>query len=93
MKYNKKQIKNAYNYGDSCWLDEIFKQTLSREDNKNYSEIMKLLTILYKMNFIIVETETEKYAGKYNDKIQEIYSEMKIDLTKLIDYEEMWEEI
>ena len=45
------------------------------------------------MNFIIVETETEKYAGKYNDKIQEIYSEMKIDLTKLIDYEEMWEEI
>lgn len=93
MKYNKEKIRQAYSYGDSCWLDEIWKQTLSRQEDPNYEDIVKLLSVLYKMNFILVETETEKYLADFNGQVQDLYSEMKIKLTKLIDYEEMWEEV
>ena len=84
----KEMILNAYSFGDFQWLDTI---TRIAEHIKNNEEVIKLLNILFKMNFILNETETEKNAGKYNPKVQEIYSEMKIDLTKMLDYEEMWE--
>ena len=84
----KEMILNAYSFGDFQWLDTIMRIV---EHIKNNEEVMKLLTVLFKMNFILNETETEKYAGKYNSKVQELYSEMKIDLTKMLGYEEMWE--
>lgn len=84
----KETILNAYNYGDLNWLGVICKIVGQKNDNE---EIIKLLNILYKMNFILQETETENYAGKYNEQAQNLYSEMKIDLTKMLDYEDMWE--
>lgn len=84
----KEMILNAYNYGDLNWLGIIFNVVENKENNE---DIMKLLAILYRMNFFLTETETENYAGKYNSKVQELYSEMKIDLTKMLNYEEMWE--
>lgn len=84
----KETILNAYNYGDYDWLETILKIVETKENNET---VMKLLNILFKMNFIIVETEQEDYAGKYNVEAYNLYSEMKIDLTKMLDYEEMWE--
>lgn len=89
-KKEKKLIVEAYNVGDFQWLQMIFRIVANKSNNEN---IMKLLNILFKMNFIIVETETEKYASKYNRQVQNLYSEMKVDLMKLLNYEEMWEEI
>ena len=45
------------------------------------------------MNYVIMETETEEYAEKYYDKAHELYSEMKIDLTKMLGIEDIWEEM
>lgn len=84
----KEMILNAYSFGDFQWLDTIMRIV---EHIKNNEEVMKLLTVLFKMNFILNETETEEYASKYNLRVQELYSEMKIDLTKMLGYEEMWE--
>lgn len=93
MKYNKEKIRQAYSYGDSCWLDEIWRQTWSSGESENYEEMASFLNVLYKMNFILVETKTEEYLAEFNEQVQDLYSEMKIKLTKLIDYEEMWEEV
>ena len=93
MKLTKKEkdmILKSYNYGDYDWLDTILKIVETKKENE---DIMKLLNILFKMNFIIVETEQEDYAEKYNIEAYDLYSKMKIDLTKMLDYEDMWEEL
>lgn len=94
MAINKKRIKSAYDGGDYHWLEIIEKEVVENKDTmENYVEIIKLLRILYKANYIMIEAETEDYAEKYYGMIYELYREMKIDLMKLIGYEEMWEEI
>ena len=88
-KKEKEEILKAYT-GDLTWLDTISKIVKNKENNE---DILKLLDTLYHINYVIVETETEDYASKYNLEVQDIYSKMKIDLTKMLDYEEMWEEL
>lgn len=93
MKLTKKEkdiILKSYNYGDYDWLDTIMRIVETKKENE---DIMKLLNILFKMNFIIVETEQEEYAEKYNVEAYDLYSKMKIDLTKMLNYEDMWEEL
>lgn len=89
-KKEKEKILEAYNYGDFAWLEIIFKIVVRKKD---YENVMKLLNILFKMNFIIQETEQEEYASKYNVEAYDLYSKMKIDLTKMLNYEDMWEEL
>lgn len=64
--------------GDGMGLDEIQYQ-LEKVDNVD-KEINKLLDFLYELNYLLIETEQENYAAKYNVKAQELYSEMKADL-------------
>ena len=45
------------------------------------------------MNYVICATEDTDYAEKYYDKVHELYSEMKIDLTEMIGIEDIWEEM
>ena len=85
----KETIKKAY-IGDLTWLDTIRDIIKEKENN---DEILELLNTIYKMNYIVIETETEKYASKYDGKAHDLYSEMKIDLMQMLNYEEMWEEI
>ena len=88
---SKDNIRKAY-IGDLIWLDTI-KEELTKYESEDKNIILKLIDILYSMNYIIIETEMEEYASKYNTQAQDLYSEMKIDLTKMIGYEEMWEEL
>ena len=94
---SKDKIREAYS-GEGTWLMEIESQ-LNKIDSDNEEEMnikynaLNLIQILWKMNYIICETEDTDYAEKYYDKAHDLYSEMKIDLTKMIGYEEMWEEI
>lgn len=98
---SKKRILEAY-IGDLYWFS-IIKQEVTKTfakmqtdleyDYEKYNIILKLIDRLYEMNSIIIETETEEYAEKYHEKAHNLYSEMKIDLTKMIGYEEMWEEL
>ena len=98
---SKDNIRRAYE-GDLIWLDtikeevsETFQQMKSdlAYDYEEYNTIIKLIDTLYSMNNVIIETEMEEYAEKYYAQAHDLYSEMKIDLTKMIGYEEMWEEI
>lgn len=98
---SKNKIREAY-IGDSFWLDTIKEEVTETYkklesdlayDCEEYNKIIGLINILYSMNYVIIETETEEYAEKYYTQAHDLYSEMKIDLTKMIDYEEMWEEL
>ena len=40
-----------------------------------------------------METETESYAEKYYTQAHELYAEMKVDLTEILNISELWEEI
>ena len=88
---SKDKIREAY-IGDLTWLDTIAKE-ITKYDSKDKKEIEMLLNTLYKMNYVIMETETEEYAEKYYDKAHELYSEMKIDLTEMLGIEDIWEEM
>ena len=88
---SKDNIRKAYN-GDLHWLTTIALELENYKD-EDKRDVELLLKTLFKMNYIILETETEEYAMKYNEQVQDLYSEMKIDLTKMIDYEDMWEEL
>lgn len=88
---SKDKIREAY-IGDLTWLDTIAKE-ITKYDSKDKQEIEMLLNTLYKMNYVIMETETEEYAEKYYDKAHELYSEMKIDLTEMLGIEDIWEEM
>lgn len=90
-KRQKRQIKEAY-MGDCIWFDTI-ETILKESDLENKEEIQRLIYCLYRMNFIVIETEEEKYASKYNEKAQELYSQMKIDLSEMLGVEDMWEEL
>lgn len=94
---DKEKIIEAYS-GDGIWLAEIENQ-LNKIDSDNVEEMntrydaLNLIQILWKMNYIICETEDTSYAEKYYDKVHELYSEMKIDLTKMLGIEDIWEEM
>lgn len=102
-KESKKRIKEAY-IGDLFWLNtieeelekykknELIKSDLEY-DYEEYDKIIRLINTLYQMNYVIIETETTDYAEKYYDNAHELYAEMKVDLTEMIGYEDMWEEI
>lgn len=100
---SKERIKNAY-IGDLHWLEviqeemqkykenELYKSDLAY-DHEEFEQAEKLLYTVFKMNYIIIETETEDYASKYNIKAYDLYREMKIDLTKILGISDIWEEI
>lgn len=88
----RKIIKAYTEVGDAYWLDVIGAEIEGHND-KNLEDILLLLKTLYKMNYIIMETETEEYAGKYYTQAHELYAEMKVDLTEMLGIEDMWEEI
>ena len=102
IKLDKEKIIKSY-CGDNVWLEEIENQILenlnNNLDNLTNKEIMQLgkarelIIILYKMNYIIIETETKEYFDKYNIQTFELYRTMKIDLMKLLDYDNFWEKI
>lgn len=94
---DKEKIIKAY-ISDQVWLDEIENQ-LSKIDSDNEEEMntrrnaFQLIQMLYKMNYIICQMADTDYAEKYYDKVHELYSEMKLDLTKMLGIEDIWEEM
>lgn len=102
IKLDKEKIIKSY-CGDNVWLEEIENQilenlnnnldNLTTEENIQLGKARELIIILYKMNYIIIETETKEYFDKYNIQAFELYGTMKIDLMKLLDYDNFWEEI
>ena len=100
---SKKRIIEAY-IGDLHWITiikselEKYKQNeLMKSDNaydwEEFEKISKLAEIIFRMNYVIMETETEEYAEKYYTQAHELYAEMKVDLTEMLGIEDMWEEI
>ena len=94
---DKEKIIEAYS-GDGIWLDEIESQlnkiASDHEEEMNIKyNALNLIQILWKINYVICETEDTNYAEKYYDKVHELYSEMKIDLTKMLGIEDIWEEM
>ena len=74
-------------------IQYIDKSSLTSEELKQLGKARELIIILNKMNYIVVETESKEYFGKYNIEIYELYSEMKLDLTKMLGIEDIWEEM
>lgn len=91
--FDLKKLVESY-CGDLCWLEEIGRQIVDNESKiENIEEVKNLLTTLFKMNYVMVETETEEYASKYNTAVADIYCQMKYDLTTLLGINEFWEMI
>lgn len=77
-------------------LVELIEQT---KKNKDYFEsigvdmkaVEGLLECLVKMNYVIIETETNSYASDYNGMAMELYTKMKGDIAEMIKMENFWE--
>lgn len=97
---SKKRIKEAY-IGDCHWLQTIREEVvnyrintkISEEEERQVDKAFELIGALLSMNGVIIDTETMASMEKYYDKAHELYAEMKVDLTEIIGYEDMWEEI
>lgn len=91
------KIIKAY-IGDYTWLEEIQEQ-VNKIETENAKEldtiydVQELLTLLFKMNYIVIETETQDYASDFYDTAHEVYSQMKIKLTQMLGIDFMWEEL
>lgn len=83
LNINKREIEEAFERGELIGLDEIDTQLENSEDVDQ--EISNLVTCLYKLNFVLIETETKNYASKYNVQVQELYSRMKNDLFDILE--------
>lgn len=91
------RIKYAYeHYGDSSFLNEIQEQLRiprlrdELSQTHNVEDIDELLTMVYKMNYIIISTETHYFAEKYYANAHKLYYEMKIDLLEMLDIDIEW---
>ena len=78
LRINKNKILQEFEKGDLLGLDEV--ETQSENSEEVEQELFNLITCLYKLNFVLIETETRSYASKYNIEVQELYSNMKNDL-------------
>ena len=56
-------------------------------------DALNLIQLLWRMNYIVCEAGDTDYAYKYYDKVCELYSEIKLDLTEMLGIEDIWEEI
>lgn len=77
------EINEAYNCGDICALDKILSALKENHFEEDSTE-MKLLDFCYRLNYLLIETETEYYAGEYNSEILEAYISVKSDLFEMI---------
>ncbi len=95
---NKEKIIKAYKQSDGEWIEEIEKQ-LNKIDSDNTEEMntrydaLNLIQILCKMNYVFCETLNKDYAKKYYETVDELYANMKLDLTEMLGIEDMWEAI
>ena len=83
LNINKSKIQEAFERGDIIGLDEL--QTQLKNNTNVDQDLLDLLTCLYELNFVLIETETKNYASKYNMQVQELYSKMKSDLFDILE--------
>lgn len=85
---NEERFKEEYENGDIWGLIEIEKQLIEQNISEN-EDIKKLLNDIIRMNLIVIDTETEKWAGKYETEIKEIYWKMLKDLFDMLSIKEI----
>ena len=95
---DKNKLIENYNIGDKVWLEELKSEieiikTESEEELDILHNSLNLRDLLLEMNYIICQCECKEYAEKYYSRISDLYTEMKVDLTKMLEIEEIWEEI
>ena len=89
--FDLEKLKDAY-CGDITWLEELERQVIENHAKiKNVEVIYNFLRILWRMNYVVVETETKEFASKYNGDVYEVYRQMKLDLTEMLGISEFWE--
>ena len=89
--FDLEKLKESY-CGDLCWLEELERQIVKNEKEiKDLETVLDLKELLFKMNYIIIETETNECASKYNGELYEVYRQMKLDLTEMLGISEFWE--
>lgn len=94
---DKQKIIDACN-SDGFFFDEIIRQlseieTYNTKELNTIYDVHGLIDLLCKINYVICETEHSDYAEKYYAKVHDLYREMKIDLTKMLGIEDIWEVI
>ena len=83
LNINKSKIQEAFERGDIIGLDEL--QTQLKNNTNVDQDLLDLLTCLYELNFVLIETETKNYATKYNIQVQDLYSKIKSDLFDILE--------
>ena len=81
---NEEKAMELFMSGDILGLEEIEKQLKEMKINEN-EDVTQLLNVLFKMNFIIIETEQEDYAKEFNIKANKLYFDMKNKLFEMLE--------
>lgn len=89
---NEKEAMELFMENEYLGLQEILRQVEEMEFEKK-EEIINLLNIAFKMDYILVESETEEYIADLNSDIQELAQEVlnKIFDILEIDIEKYWD--
>lgn len=92
---NEQKAMELYMNGDIFGLEEMEKQLNEMQKNGTEidTDIFNLLDYAIKVNYLVVETEQEKYASDFNGNARALYEQVLAELFKIleIDIDYYWD--
>lgn len=84
---NEKKAMELYMQGDIFGLEEMKKQLemLVLQDKEIHEDIMQILDYAITVNYLVVETEQEKYASDYNGNVRTLYEQVLSDIFRILE--------
>lgn len=84
---NEEKAMELFMQGDIFGLEEMKKQLemLILQNKEINEDIMQILEYAMQVNYLVVETEQERYASDYNENARKLYEQVLADLFKILE--------
>lgn len=84
---NEEKAMELFMQGDIFGLEEMKKQLemLVLQNKEINEDIMQILEYAMQVNYLVVETEQERYASDYNGNARKLYEQVLADLFKILE--------
>ena len=84
---NEEKAMELFMSGDIFGLEEMKKQLeeMQKQGTEINGDIMQILEYAMAVNYLVVETEQEKYASDYNGNARNLYEQVLADIFKILE--------